>query len=65
MQVNDRCNPFIQTTTGMRQGRAVAPELFNVIVDYIMAKTISRLSFGLKFGDRAITDVVFADYLPF
>ena len=49
----------------MRQGRAVAPELFNVIVDYIMAKTISRLSFGLKFGDRAITDVVFADYLPF
>ena len=46
--------------TGVCQGCAVAPELFNVIVDYIMTKTTSRLSLGLKFGDRAITDVDFA-----
>ncbi|XP_065582293.1 uncharacterized protein LOC136041515 [Artemia franciscana] len=41
----------------------MAPELFNVIVDYIMTKTTFCLSFGLKFGDRAITDADFADDL--
>ena len=52
-----------KSTTGVRQGCAVALELFNVIVDCIMTKTTSRLSFGLKFRDRAITDVDFADDL--
>ena len=41
----------------------MAPQLFNVIVDYAMTKTTSRLSFGLKFGDHTITDVDFADDL--
>ena len=61
VQVNGRQSPFFQITTGVRQGCAVAPELFNVIVDYIMTKNTSRLSFGPKFGDRAITDVDFVD----
>ena len=37
--------------------------LFNVIIDYVMTKITSRLSFGLKFGDHIITDVDFADDL--
>ena len=65
MQVNGRRSLFFQIATGVRQGCAVAPELFNVIVDYIMTKTTSRLTFGLKFGDRAITGVDFADDLAF
>jgi hypothetical protein len=61
--VNGRRSPFFQITTGVRQGCAVAPELFNVIIDYVMTRTTSRLSFGLKFGDRVITDADFADDL--
>ena len=41
----------------------MAPELFNVIVDYIMTKITFCLSFGLKFGDCAITGADFADDL--
>ena len=63
VQVNGRRSPFFQITTGVRQGCAVAPELFNVIIDYVMTKTISRISFGLKFGDHTIRDVDFADDL--
>lgn len=63
VQVNGRRSPFFQITTGVRQGCAVAPELFNVIIDYVMTRTTSRLSFGLKFGDRVITDADFADDL--
>ena len=48
---------------GVCQGCAVAPELFNIIIDYVMTKTTSRLSFGLKFGDHTITDVDFTDDL--
>ena len=63
VQVNGWRSPFFQITIGVRQGCAVAPELFNVIIDYVMTKTTSRLSFGLKFGDHTITDVDFADDL--
>ena len=63
VQVNGRRSPFVQITTWVRQGCAVTPELFNVIIDYVMTKTTSRLSFGLKFGDHTITDVDFADDL--
>ena len=63
VQVNGRRSQFFQITTGVRQGCAVAPELFNVIIDYVMTNTTSRLSFGLKFGDHTITDVDFADDL--
>ena len=57
VQVNGRHSLFLQITTGVCQGCVAAPELFSVIVDYIMIKTTSPLSFGLKSGDRAITDV--------
>ena len=60
VQVNSRRSPFFQIMTRVCQGCAVAPELFNAIVDYLMTKTTSRLSFGLKFGDHTITDVDFA-----
>ena len=39
------------------------PRAFQYLVDYIMPKTTPRLSLGLNFGDRAITDVDFADDL--
>ena len=41
----------------------MAPELFNVIIDYVMKKITSRLSFGLKLRDHTISDVNFADDL--
>ncbi|XP_065570252.1 uncharacterized protein LOC136033430 [Artemia franciscana] len=63
VQVKLQRSPFFQITTGVRQGCAVAPEIFNVILDYVMTKNISRLSLGLKFGDHTITDVDFADDL--
>ena len=45
------------------QGCAVAPKLFNVIIDF--AKTTSRPEFGLRFGDRILSDADFADDLVF
>ena len=50
VQVNGRHSLFFQITTGVRQGFAMAPELFNVIIDNVMTKMTSRLNFGLKFG---------------
>ena len=63
VQVNGWCSPFFQIPIGVHQGCAVAPELFNVIIDYVMTKTASLLSFGLIFRDHTITDVDFADDL--
>jgi len=45
----------------MRQGCVVAPEHFNTIIDHIITKAPSHLSFGLKLGDRVISNADFAD----
>ena len=61
--VKGQCRPVFQIIKGVRQGCAVAPELFNAIIDNVMTETISRLNFGLKFEDRIISDADVADDL--
>ena len=63
MQVNGRRSPSFEINTGVRQGCAAAPELFNCVIDYIMTRTINRLQFGLYYGDRVLSDADYADDL--
>ena len=62
-QVDNQRHPFFRITTGVRQGCAVAPELFNVMLDHVVTKTTSGLNFGLQLGDRVISDTDFTDDL--
>ena len=52
--VNVQCSAFFKITTGY----AVAPEVFYIVIDFIMIKTTFRLSFALKLGDRIGADFV-------
>ena len=63
VQVNGRRSSSFEIHTGVRQGCAAAPELFNCVNDYIMTRTISRLQFGLHYGDRVLSDADYADDL--
>ena len=61
VQVNGRRSPTFPVKTGVRQGCAAAPELFNCVIDHVMTSTTNRLQFGLQFGDRVLSDADFAD----
>jgi len=63
VQVNGKRSTTFNIKTGVRQGCAAAPELFNCVIDYVMTRTTNRLPFGLQFGDRILTDADFADDL--
>ena len=63
VQVNGRRSSSFKINTGVRQGCAAAPELFNCVIDYIMTRTINRLQFGLHYGDRVLSDADYADDL--
>jgi hypothetical protein len=61
VQVNGRRSSLFEINTGVRQGCAAAPELFNAVIDYVMDRTTNRLPFGLRYGDRVLADCDFAD----
>ena len=63
VQVNGKRSTTFGIKTGVRQGCAAAPELFNCVIDHVMTRTTNRLPFGLQFGDRVLTDADFADDL--
>ncbi|XP_065565824.1 uncharacterized protein LOC136030685 [Artemia franciscana] len=63
MQVNGRCSSSFEINTGVRQGCAAAPELFNCVINYIMTWTINCLQFGLHYSDRVLSDAEYADDL--
>ena len=63
VQVNGRCSSSFEISTGVCQGCAAAPELFNCVIDYIMTRTINRLQFGLHYSDRVLSDADYADDL--
>ena len=63
MQVNGGRSSSIEINTGIRQGCAAAPELFNCVIDYTMTRTINNPQFGLYYGDRVLSDADYADDL--
>jgi hypothetical protein len=57
VQVNGRRSLTLSVKTGVRQGCAAAPDLFNCVIDHVMTSTKNRL----QFGDRLLSDADFAD----
>ncbi|XP_065568842.1 uncharacterized protein LOC136032459 [Artemia franciscana] len=57
----EKGNPSFEINTGIRQGCAAAPELFNCVIDYNIIRTIIRIQFGLQDGDRVLSDADNAD----
>jgi len=59
VQVNRKhSQPFI-IYTRVQQGRAEDPELFSCIIGYVMMRMTTQLNFGLKPGDRLLSNVDF------
>ena len=63
VQANGRRSSSFEINTGVCQGCAAAPELFNCVIDYIMTRKINRLQFGLHYGDRVLPEADYADDL--
>ena len=63
VQVNGKNSQSFCIGTGVRQGCAVPPELFDCAIDYVIVRTNTRVNFSLKFVDRLLSDVDFAEDL--
>ncbi|XP_065584310.1 uncharacterized protein LOC136043311 [Artemia franciscana] len=65
VEVNERHCPSFEINTGVCQGCAAVPDLFDCVIDYIMTRTINRLQFGLHYGNRVLSDADYANDLGF
>ena len=52
--------PFV-TMSGVRQGCILAPDLFDLCMDWVMERTVHRAMFGVSVGKESFTDLDFAD----
>ena len=52
---------FFPVNTGMRQGRVLAPLLFNTCMDWVLGRVVDQSNCGAFVDNTKITDVVFAD----
>ncbi|KAK2707551.1 hypothetical protein QYM36_015306 [Artemia franciscana] len=58
-QINGRCRPVFKKNTGVRQGCATTPGIFNTIIDYVVDRATNCCHIRLQFGDRVLSDCNF------
>ena len=52
---------FFPVNTGVRQGCALAPSLFNTCMDWVLGRVVEQSHCGASDGNTKITNLVFAD----
>ena len=52
---------YFPVNTGVRQGRVLAPTLFNTCIDHVMGSMSEKSGCGVSFGTVRITEIDFAD----
>ena len=63
VRVGQELSGHLLTTSGVRQGRVLAPSLFCIAIDWILRHITSRP--GISMGQQHFTDLVYADDTTF
>ena len=61
MRCGGSISDLYKVVTGFRHGCVLAPTLFSICLDWILAKMSERSSCGASFGNVKISDLDFAD----
>jgi len=61
VRIGDALSRRFMICSGVRQGCSIAPELFSVVMDVVMTKTMERIGEIFKLGDTPISDLCYAD----
>jgi len=59
--VDEELSPWFETSSGVRQGFVVAPELFLEPMDWIMNRAAHKGFLGVAVGEEICTDLEYAD----
>ena len=60
VRVQGKDSNWFSINSGVRQGCVAAPDLFNSVIDYLMARVIERIP-GVSFGNFHLADLEYAD----
>jgi len=61
VRVGDDFSPVISTTSGVRQGCVLAPDLFCRAIDWLMARVKPGGNLGIRVGQNTFDDLDYAD----
>jgi len=61
LRVDGMCSDWFKVLGGVRQGCAIATDLFLALVDWIMQHTLETSSLGVNIGCQSFTDLDYAD----
>ena len=61
VQVDSVCSDWFEVVGEVRQGCAIASDLFLAPADWIMQRTLERSSLGVNIGCQSFTDLDYAD----
>ena len=61
MRVDKDITEWFRTTTGVRQGCILSPQLFNVLLELVISLAIQDLDTGIKIQGKTLNNLRFAD----
>jgi hypothetical protein len=63
IRTKDGTTEMFEIVTGVRQGCILSPFLFLVVIDFVMKKAMDKPHYGIRWNERNLTDLDFADDL--